>query len=363
MLTMLEHGPAVVAAYAAGSRDAINYLRVVRLGCAARACLVDGMHGQVLAVYGRTFYLADGAGGVVCVGDSSIGDGPLVVTCAQSRDWRSGPLMPGDPARVNDGVLFVGEQLAFLIGGAETPEPAPPAPSEVSALRRGLASLGTRAAGVAPAEGLGRMIPVLAGLDAPVAWAGSSALARAAAPGVHAFLSWMSERLDNSRSRRAPPYGITSLLGLGPGLTPSGDDFMGGAAIALRALGGVAAADDLAAFMEGLLAYHTGVISGAHLREAMKGRGGEVTMRALDALLAGDGDRIAAAIWAAARVGHTSGWDALSGLAAAVAAFLWTAERGGGLPAGDAPWIAAADAVSGRRLGLPPYPIERTIER
>lgn len=310
----------------------LSHFPVVRLGSAARTRLHHGMTGRVLAVFSRTFYVIDRAGGVVCIGDASLGTGPLNVTCGSLHsNWRAGPLSPGDSVRMADGVLTIGGRFAFSLEGAETWRPAlRPRFHGWAALQRGLRWLAERARDEAPVDGLGRMIPPLATGDIALLERGRDApIARAAGPGVVALWYWLSSRLIDAGYRAAPPPAVASLLGMGPGLTPSGDDFLGGVAVTLRALGRDGIAEDLAGGLVGLLPTRTGVVSGAHLRQALAGDASGLTLEAVDAVLSGHPDRIAIAGRVAATIGHTSGWDTLCGVACAAASFAATPQAAG----------------------------------
>ncbi|MBE0529282.1 MAG: DUF2877 domain-containing protein [Rhodospirillales bacterium] len=303
-------------------------LPVVRMGSAARASLRAGMTGRVLAVFRRTFYVIDTEGGIVCIGDASLGAGPLNATCGSLHtNWRAGPLSAGDTARMADGILSIGNRLAFSLEGAPTWRPAPrPVFRGWPALRHGLQCLAEQARTEAPTDGLGRMIPLLAAGDiTSLQWRGASPIAGAAAPGVVALWRWLSGRLGDPGERATAPAAAVSLLGMGPGLTPSGDDFLGGVAVALHALGRKDAAGDLAACLTDHLTNRTGLISGAHLRCALMGEASALTLEAMDALLSGQQARVLAAGRAAVTVGHTSGWDTLSGLVCAAASFVGAA--------------------------------------
>ena len=99
------------------------------------------------------------------------------------------------------------------------------------------------------------------------------------------------------------------LVGLGPGLTPSGDDFLIGALAMLDALEQTnmhAALGDAVVAAAG----RTSPLSASFLRAAAAGHVGENLHMMIAAVLTGDTD---AAVAAAARIGHTSGWDALAG--------------------------------------------------
>jgi hypothetical protein len=113
---------------------------------------------------------------------------------------------------------------------------------------------------------------------------------------AQAFLEWISGS--------GLPH--DSLIGLGPGLTPAGDDFVGGAMIALRAFGEPALADRVAAWALPLAERNTGKISRAHLRCAAAGEGHEALHDLLGSFEEKHLDRLA-------RIGHTSGLDAAAG--------------------------------------------------
>jgi len=118
-------------------------------------------------------------------------------------------------------------------------------------------------------------------------------------PAQH-FLDWIagSGKPDNS------------LIGLGPGLTPAGDDFVGGAMIALRVCGTTAGhaalADRIAAWALPLARSNTNRISRAHLECAATGEGHEALHDLLCSFEEKHLERLA-------RIGHTSGLDAAAG--------------------------------------------------
>jgi hypothetical protein len=97
-----------------------------------------------------------------------------------------------------------------------------------------------------------------------------------------------------------------ALVGMGPGLTPAGDDFVGGAMIALRAAGHPEMADRIAAWALPLAATRTSRISRAHLECAAAGEGHE----ALHLFLSSSSEEHLEQL---ARIGHTSGLDAAAG--------------------------------------------------
>jgi hypothetical protein len=121
---------------------------------------------------------------------------------------------------------------------------------------------------------------------------------KAIAREARAFLAWL-------RNEGTP---FDALIGLGPGLTPAGDDFVGGAMIALRACGDAPLADRVAAWALPLAAANTSRISRAHLECAAHGEGHEYLHAFLFAPTKDNLDRLS-------RIGHSSGLDAAAGAA------------------------------------------------
>ncbi|MGH3400133.1 MAG: DUF2877 domain-containing protein, partial [Streptosporangiaceae bacterium] len=111
------------------------------------------------------------------------------------------------------------------------------------------------------------------------------------------------------------------LIGLGPGLTPSGDDMLAGLLLALRLLGGATAgaravwlADQLAATVTRHARERTTPVSAALLHCAARGQGSAEVGRVLRAL--GGLEPAAAAVARLLAIGHTSGADLAWGLSA-----------------------------------------------
>jgi Protein of unknown function (DUF2877) len=117
-----------------------------------------------------------------------------------------------------------------------------------------------------------------------------------------AFLAW----LENEGTP------LDSLIGLGPGLTPAGDDFVGGAMIALRVFGDGGLADRIAAWALPLAKTKTNRISRAHLECAARGEGHAYFH---DFLSSPTGENLQKL----SRIGHTSGLDTAAGAVNALA--------------------------------------------
>ncbi|WP_289019383.1 DUF2877 domain-containing protein [uncultured Ornithinimicrobium sp.] len=115
------------------------------------------------------------------------------------------------------------------------------------------------------------------------------------------------------------PSPVRSLVGLGPGLTPAGDDVLCGVLLGLRATGGEQARSALEREVAPLLG-RTTALSATLLRHAAAGYAVPPLVALLRAWHAGaDEHRLAALAVEVAAVGHTSGAALLLGLATVLA--------------------------------------------
>ena len=227
--------------------------------------------GEVRTIFHRSYYAVFADGRYACIADPSVGRGPLNALVGDFR-------LPVVSARV---VLSVASRW--------TPPALPPNPLiDIGALEYA-------ARGRVPHEGFGGLIV-----------GAHNSLSGHAQPALDALERWLiGNALDDDAQM---------LVGLGPGLTPSGDDYLGGVLIALHALERRPQAQGLWRWLEPRLA-RTSAISAAHLAAAAAGEGHEALHAALEALASRNADwpRVLDQVGS---VGHVSGWDALAGIAA-----------------------------------------------
>ena len=126
--------------------------------------------------------------------------------------------------------------------------------------------------------------------------------------------------------RRAAAAAARPLVGLGPGLTPSGDDALAGMEAALHALGHPAAGFLATALDD--VADRTTTVSATLLRHAARGEFTERIHRLLAALLGEDDAALPGAIERAVDWGATSGMDGLIGVFAGLDAAAAPGRRG-----------------------------------
>ena len=243
------------------------------VGRAARDALAAG-EGEVCAVFRRSFYVRLG-GKYACVGDGSLGRGPLNVLV---RNFHEVALHAKVEVDMESATLW---EPAPFRGGARP---------HLEALRACLD-------GHVPDEGLGCTILGI-----------HNALTVHAQPALEAIDRWLAgHALANEAAH---------LIGLGPGLTPSGDDYLGGVLVALRWMGRGTQADSLWRWLEPRLEPRTSAISAAHLAGAATGQVHEALHEVLDNLSAWQAPDLHPSLARLDAVGHTSGWDALAGVVA-----------------------------------------------
>jgi hypothetical protein len=261
---------------------------------------------RIAAVFARSLHL-EADGDFLCLGDPSIGRGPLnAIVGGESWAKLRRAIPPAGATALIDRLYIRIGGVAIDRTGAALWRPAPwPNATDRRRVAEAVDELAQLCIARAPEDGLAR-IPF-----EPASFS-SSALARVARVRVNQLRAWLDD------CGAAPPV---DLLGLGPGLTPSGDDVLCGALIALRAVGRTGAARRLAAAVSAAAAAATSPISGAFLRAAAEGLGAEPLHEIIRELLSGGSDALPRHLDALGRIGHTSGWDALAGAMLVLQAF------------------------------------------
>lgn len=279
-------------------RDVIGTARSI--GLDAAEALYPGAQGVVAAAFARSIYVRFDARWV-CIGDIEIGSGPLNVPCLAQAigDWRD-IASPGLSATVTGSSLTIGESCRIDLARAPLWRPAPHHPWTARRRKRALHQLSRALPPTIPSEGLSCFM----GAD-PIP---NSRVARAALPAVLALADWIGHGDD------PPPPAIFTLLGLGPGLTPSGDDFLAGSLVCLRCAGRTGKAISLWQAIEACGSDATVAISWAHLRCASRGRLAEDFHAALSALMGGQESALRDTLRTLCRSDSNSPWDCLAGI-------------------------------------------------
>ncbi|WP_052226549.1 DUF2877 domain-containing protein [Microbacterium mangrovi] len=260
------------------------------LESAADHPFADGSHATVHSVHARVVNVLC-AGDLVAIVDDSLDDAPGTVR-VPSASWQSDVVVPGAPVRIDGAALVLPAPGGEIVVRAEGAAGWMPVPADLCCIP----TAQLRDASALLAEDPGRTSPTPFG-------AAAAAL--------------LALRVEDLRTAvlNGEPAAVTataqSLVGLGEGLTPTGDDILSGLAF-LAAQPGMR----LGAHLPAIAAVDTDattLLAAVTLRHALRGR---ARQRIHDLALAIGGDR-SGILRAAARVreiGHTSGEDLLTGI-------------------------------------------------
>src|SRR5260370_19048991 len=232
---------------------------MVRCGVVAWEFVRLERAAEVAAVFDRSLYLRSGEK-FVCVGGPTIGNGPLTLVAACDLRPALLGLRPGQRAAISPTAITIGP-TAFVLDACDLwragawPRVASPA-----ALIETHDAIAHRAATEAPDEGLGRAI----------AGACDTRLARVARIRIARFEAWLADTIELDGVSPLP-VPVRDLVGLGPGLTPSGDDFLIGSLALLDAIGEGQAHVRLARALRQVPPGLTSPLSRAFLRAAAAG--------------------------------------------------------------------------------------------
>jgi hypothetical protein len=296
---------------------------IVRSGILAREFCRHGADAEIAAVFDRSLYLHSGDV-FICLGEPSIGNGPLtlIADLGGARRLSELELCPGQPASISKRRITIGDTVELKLDDCDVWRPPrwPLAllPDRLNEVDRAIARL---MAAEAPEEGLARL-SCLHEQDT-----NETPFTRIARPRVTRFQSWLRAALDTDQMpAAASPEPVQALMGLGPGLTPSGDDVLAGALALLDALmerrGHAALARAITDAPRGL----TSPLSDCLLRAAAAGLVGETLCRAVSAIISGAPETAVATI---RNIGHSSGWDMLAGIATALEVVVCVRRIGG----------------------------------
>jgi hypothetical protein len=282
--------------------------------------------GRIAAVFERSLHL-EAYGDFLCLGDASIGRGPLNAIVSTEAWAGLGRAVPpvGSTVLIDRQRFRLGAAATLDATGAMLWRLAPwPLPASRERVAQAVAQLTHLCVARAPEDGLARTALVPAARP-------DSPLARVARPRIEQLRAW----LGHGRLLRAHEPPPVELLGVGPGLTPSGDDVLCGALVALHAVGWADASDRLARAIGQAAPAATSPISGAFLRAAAEGLGAEPLHETICGLLSGRSAALARHLEALGNIGHTSGWDALAGSVLVLQAFGTIAVQGAGVASSE----------------------------
>ncbi len=286
------------------------------MGAKASSLLADpGFSGKVLAVLSTTIYLLGDDGEILWVGLEEL---PLHRRCLRAS-LQPGALRVGQCFFTQNGCLRIGQDAAIELDQAIEWEPSAVEPEQVESLPVVNACL-QRLLDFLPEPGKGAglgqaiaLISAIAGARDVTGRLLDSVFARAFRPILDIAKAALGQDMGEAASKGR------QLVGLGPGLTPSGDDFLGGLLFAAHSLK-TAYPEDFCWGQEvitSLMAWarkQTHCISHIVLSDLALGHGPEPLHEVVKLLLTGqDLRRLMAAVTRLLEIGHTTGWDILAG--------------------------------------------------
>ena len=301
----------------------------------ARNYFVDGVRGVIHSVFDRALNLRAEDGELIGLVGPGAGNGPATVVLATlpTQSFPSSGLAPGQAWAVEGHSLIVGASLivdlatagCWIVGAREWT-------ATVADVLAGVRRAEQVAGAAAPAGGLAALLPqieqlaaeCLAAADAGAAPSASRAETATVTTGGDAVprdpvarraLSATADLLRGwlAGDRGRVEIAASRLSGLGPGLTPSGDDLLAGFLVGVAQPGGQpdpALAEAIAMATR----ERTTDVAAARVRHAARGLIEERLEDVLTVLLTGDSAGLEPAVARAATWGHTSGVDTLVGL-------------------------------------------------
>ena len=282
--------------------------QAIAIGSVAWRELESSIFGRVTAVFEHSLYLEVNESWI-CLADANLGFGPLTVSLKSNcgRKWINS-FTVGRLVKLSPIGISIDDSTIISTRGVRSWHPPERPAWTKNSLILGLRALENLAQAKVPAEGLGRFL-----FKCPDRFPASEE-SRAAEHSIGILKNWLKEYFEFQMPITPDKEAVSALLGLGPGLTPSGDDFLGGMLIALYFCGEKSVQKQLYTQVESLLD-STGPVSSAHLKAAALGEGSQSLHQVLNMLLEGNETQLELGIDAINQIGHTSGWDALAGVA------------------------------------------------
>ena len=290
--------------------------RVVLVGEFAKEFLVSSVEAKVIGVFRRSLYVENTFGRVVCIGERGIGPGPLNAVCEFCNDEDFTEIVSArSSARVQNSSIHLGSRVIIDTSRSEEWSPDPlPIGWDLEYFLGNLPVLVQWIAETGPREGLA---PLIAQVVSGEEISNKDAFGTMSWNGISNFRHWLSLSLNQEENLDFPVM-AHRLVGLGPGLTPSGDDFWCGVMIALHALGHFEISEKISGVILNQAENRTNKISRAHLECAARGQGAKALHETISAMGMAEKARLSSALRALDKLGHTSGWDSLAGVVCVV---------------------------------------------
>jgi hypothetical protein len=286
-------------------------VRAIRATPHARAWLASTTSALALHVFDAAIYARNQGGDVIAITSETIGTGPLALVVRTTPVPWTHLVAAGSPVEVSGGGLLVG-RLSVDLNQVEDWDPIPAWGQLVllgARLAARLRMLNGLVARISPAGSMAALLKDQA-IDEPIPGSASAAL-RAAKVVMPILLQGLVELRRGSEAHLEEA--AQRLAGLGGGFTPAGDDFLMGVIYAVWSSLEAERALRIGHSIAAVAAPLTTTVSGAYLQAAAAGGASAPWHDLVEALVGEDDGAIEAAVARLARIGHTSGADALAG--------------------------------------------------
>jgi hypothetical protein len=292
-----------------------------QIGSKAKALLAQrGFSGKVLAVISTTIYFVSRDGEILWLSQEALAMHRRCILAS----FRPRSVCPGQNFFLDGPFLRISDEVILdLYPASEWESSVLPLkhPKQLTAVRAYVYRLIDAVITLRSAKGLGQMIPLISSLlggNKQEISNTDTLLARARNSVLDLAMACLDFNMTEVTRRGR------ELVGLGPGLTPSGDDFLGGLLFAAHSLKTAYPQDfswdeELVTDLIGWASTQTHPISHALLRDHAFGHGPEPLHNAVVSLLNDqDLSRTMGGIERLLGIGETSGWDILAGMLTAM---------------------------------------------
>jgi hypothetical protein len=291
-------------------------------GALALLRIMHSKRWYVLCVYRHCFYCQDGNGDIICIGTERIGRGPINI-CGKSLTAlleigiSAGDVLHSENSclRFENNWCLIDLSIAKIWDATFHPSRKPR-----SSLKRDVELLTELAHRDAPRESLGRLIPSILS-DSLRSFHIVSARSQFQQLLIDRVVGVMKKIYHAERynlqedALRDLAGNLAPLIGVGFGLTPSGDDFCSGAILGIALMDDSRKARDLAKLLKREAIRKTTRISYAYYTSLAESYISESQAKLLNSFGYSEGDELDAILVDCANHGSTSGWDMLAGFA------------------------------------------------
>lgn len=290
-----------------------NKIQIISIGLTAARALASSRVWKLLSVYDRSFYCIDDTENIICLALNEIGRGPCTLLCSGNERLPAERLKSIKYfTRVGEMLVAEGADLIIDLNNATTwgESLLDLRENHRELVENDLTWLASRSSLVAPQESFGWLIPTfLSGWGCDILDKRRKTLSL-----LHERVSKVTKKIEKDFAMTGRACGLDQLIGLGYGLTPSGDDFLAGVVMGFHKMQKHREAMLLARHFYSAAQGKTTIISIAFYRALADGRVAEPHLRFLEMIGREEEAEREILFNRVTDFGGTSGWDSLAGV-------------------------------------------------